>query len=270
MGKHDRSASPRYAVPALDKGLDILEVLSSQPQGLTLKQIAEALGRTMNEVFRMVNYLHFRGYLDRIDPGGIFRLSMRLFELAHRFPPTARLLEVAVPAMRGLANATQESCHLSVLHQQQILVIAQTESPAQWQFAVRMGATFSISQTASGRVILAYSAPEIAEQLLRSIAEEVGTTQDISSLRQRLRRICQQGYEQIAHETIRGVTDISCPVYGYTNEVVAALAVPVLLGQRDQESLAQIRQTIIEIAGEISRQLGASRPLAASASERDT
>jgi len=255
----DQSLSPRYAVPALDKGLDILEVLSLQPEGMTLKQIAQALGRTMNEVFRMVNYLHFRGYLNREDPGGIFRLSMRLFELAHRYPPTARLLDVAVPAMRQLANATQESCHLSVLHQQQILVVAQTESPARWQFSVRMGATFSIDGTASGRVILAFSEPEFAEQLLQLVADQKDSSAASSNLPKRLQRIRQQGYEQIAHETLQGVTDVSCPVFGHTNEVLAALTIPVLLGKRDQSAIVDIRSTLITTAAEISQQLGSSR-----------
>jgi DNA-binding IclR family transcriptional regulator len=254
------SSAPRYAVPALDKGLDILEVLSSQASGMTLKQIAEALGRTMNEVFRMVNYLHYRGYIDRLEPGGIFRLSMRLFELAHRFPPTARLLEVAVPAMRVLARNVEESCHLSLLHHQQILVVAQTESPARWQFSVRMGATFSISSTASGRVILAFSPPEFTEQLLGLLPEEIGTAQELASLHRRLREIRKQGYEQISHETLQGVADISCPIFGHTNEVLAALTVPVLLGHRDQDSLQGIRENLAATAAEISQQLGALNP----------
>jgi DNA-binding IclR family transcriptional regulator len=254
----ESSPSPRYAVPALDKALDILEVLSLQPQGLTLKHMAAALGRTMNEVFRMVNYLHFRGYVNRIDPGGVFRLSMRLFELAHRFPPTARLLEISVPAMRALANSVEESCHLSVLHQQQILVIAQTESPARWQFAVRMGATFAISRTASGRVILAFSAPEMTELLLKSMAEQIGSDENAAALKRRIAQIKKRGYEQISHETLQGVTDISCPVYGHTNEVLAALTVPVLLGQRDQASLERIRNELLSTARDISQQLGFS------------
>jgi DNA-binding Lrp family transcriptional regulator len=98
------SKENRYSVPALDKGLDIVELLAGRPEGLSLKQIADALGRTPTEIFRMLNHLLHRTYVRRFEPGGIYRLSLKLFELAHRFPPTARLLEVAVPAMRQLAD----------------------------------------------------------------------------------------------------------------------------------------------------------------------
>jgi hypothetical protein len=48
------STSEKYAAPALDKGLDILEVLADAAQGMTLNGIAKVLNRTTSEIFRMV------------------------------------------------------------------------------------------------------------------------------------------------------------------------------------------------------------------------
>jgi uncharacterized membrane protein len=53
----------RYAAPALDKGLDILELLSSVSEALTHSEIASRLGRTLTEVFRMLVCLEQRGYI---------------------------------------------------------------------------------------------------------------------------------------------------------------------------------------------------------------
>ena len=39
----------RYRAPALDKGLDILELLAREEEGLSQAEIAKALGRTPNE-----------------------------------------------------------------------------------------------------------------------------------------------------------------------------------------------------------------------------
>ena len=54
---------PRYAAPALEKGLDIMELLAREPDGLGLNEIARALQRTSSEIFRMVNALCRRGYI---------------------------------------------------------------------------------------------------------------------------------------------------------------------------------------------------------------
>jgi len=83
--KATEKSSDRYAAPALDKGLDILELLAGRPEGLSLKQIADALGRSSTEIFRMLNQLRERAYIHRFEPGGIYRLSLKMFELAHRF-----------------------------------------------------------------------------------------------------------------------------------------------------------------------------------------
>ena len=51
----------RYRAPALDKGLDILELLSSTDESFSQAEIAKALSRTPNEIYRMLDRLVRRG-----------------------------------------------------------------------------------------------------------------------------------------------------------------------------------------------------------------
>src|SRR5512138_873419 len=84
----------RYAVPALDKGLDVIELLAREADGLSLNEIARALGRTSSELFRMVNGLARRGYIEQRD-GERYVLTLKLFELAHRHKPIKSLTAAA-------------------------------------------------------------------------------------------------------------------------------------------------------------------------------
>ena len=95
-----------YSVPALEKALDVLELLAGRREGLTQNQIAAAVGRSASEIFRTLSVLEQRSYLVRERPAGLYHLSMQLFELAHRHPPTKGLVQVAVPIMRRLAEAS--------------------------------------------------------------------------------------------------------------------------------------------------------------------
>jgi len=54
-----------YAAPALEKGLDILELLAEVGEPLSTREIAERLARSKSEIFRMVFVLQQRGYLAR-------------------------------------------------------------------------------------------------------------------------------------------------------------------------------------------------------------
>src|ERR1700755_564299 len=91
-----------YTAPALEKGLDILELLAASDQAMTTGQIAEALGRSKNEIFRMVFVLENRNYLMRDPATDMLRLSNRLFQMGLRTPRTRQLTEGAIPALEML------------------------------------------------------------------------------------------------------------------------------------------------------------------------
>lgn len=88
--------SDRYRAPALDKGLDILELLARTDGGLTQVEIAKALGKSPNEFYRMLDRLVRRGYVQRQD-GDRFTLTLKMFGLAHFHQPVRRLVSFAAP-----------------------------------------------------------------------------------------------------------------------------------------------------------------------------
>src|SRR6185503_8969688 len=67
----------RYRAPALDKGLDILELLSEQKEGLTRAEIMKALGRNASEMYRMLERLVARQYVVRSPGGDRYTLSLK-------------------------------------------------------------------------------------------------------------------------------------------------------------------------------------------------
>src|SRR4051812_40551914 len=87
----------RYRAPALDKGLDILELLAEEPQGLTRGEIVKAMGRGPSEIYRMLERLVARHFVTRSLEGDRYALSMKLFVLSHRHPPIQRLVSHALP-----------------------------------------------------------------------------------------------------------------------------------------------------------------------------
>src|SRR3978361_1984891 len=92
------AAGASYATPALDKGLDVLELLAHQRDGLTKSEIARSLGRTISEIFRMLLCLERRGYIAHAA-GDRYVLSLKLFRLVQEHPPTERLLAEALPRL---------------------------------------------------------------------------------------------------------------------------------------------------------------------------
>ena len=121
MGAND------YAAPALDKALDILELLADEADGLTQTGIAEAVGRNVSQIYRVLATLERRGYVSRDDRSGRYLLSMALFDLAHRHPPLRGLVQLAAGPMRALADEIRQSCNLSVDDAGAVRIIAQAD-----------------------------------------------------------------------------------------------------------------------------------------------
>src|SRR5450755_2636417 len=127
----DADDPDRYRAPALDKGLDILELLAAEDGGLTQAEIAKALGRTPNENYRMLDRLVRRGYVLR-NESERFELTLKLFGLAHLHRPVRRLVAQASPLMRDLALRIQQANHLAVYDRSGVTVIAQFDAPGYW------------------------------------------------------------------------------------------------------------------------------------------
>ncbi|WP_328517746.1 helix-turn-helix domain-containing protein [Devosia algicola] len=76
----------RYRAPALDKGLDIIELLAETDDGLSQAEIAKALGRSPNEIYRMLERLVRRNYVRRTVEDR-YEITLKLFEARARSTP---------------------------------------------------------------------------------------------------------------------------------------------------------------------------------------
>ncbi|MCU1441405.1 MAG: IclR family transcriptional regulator [Rhodoglobus sp.] len=171
---------PEYAAPALEKGLDILELLAGEAGGLSQSEIAEATGRSVGQIFRVLATLERRGYVSRDRQSGIYAFSMKTFDLAHRHPPLRGLIAIATPPMRDLADRVRQSCNLSVLDAGRVRVIAQVESPADFGYRVRVGAVFAVESTATGAVLTGDSS---AQPIVRPDALQAGILDIVVAVR---------------------------------------------------------------------------------------
>jgi len=236
------AAAARYTAPALEKGLELLEALAAEPGGMTQKALADHVGRSVTEIYRMLSVLEHRQYVVRDAATGQYALTLKLFELANRHPPTRRLLHTAVPVMRELAEQIGQSCHLVVAHGNRILVVAEEQSSLPMGFAVRLGASFPLSSRyVSARVLAAFQPRTRREELARRMMEAQGGKRgELPSLLERLWRIAENGYDEAPSETQHGIIDISYPVRDSFGTAVAALSIPyvaTLVGPEDRQSV---------------------------------
>jgi DNA-binding IclR family transcriptional regulator len=248
----------KYTSPALEKGLDVLELLANESTPVAQSQIAASLGRSVGEIFRVLQTLERRGYIVRDADSGLYLLSMRLLDLAGRQPPLRALALRAAGPMSRLSDATAQSCNLAVLDGVQVRVIAQQESPSDFGFLVRVGAAFPVDSTATGVVLLAFCHEDRRASILADL-QRGGT--DVEALAHRIHSAQSDGFAQNADARQPGILDLAFPVPdgvgagrdGANGAAVAALTVPYVATTYSSLGadavIDAMRAATVEIAG---------------------
>ena len=259
----DASATDdRYRAPALDKGLDILELLATQPHGLTRAEIVKEMDRSASEIYRMLERLVARQYVMRNPSGDRYALSLKLFALANMHPPLSRLINQALPIMDDFTRKAEQSCHMGVYDRGNVLISAQINSPRGWSFSLHRGARVGLLDTASGHVLMAFC-DDGSLQRMRAEHTPLDGEVPITSakLTQTLADIRTRGYLERDSAQSFGVTDVSFPILGPDNTALAALTCPYIrrIDRHVGPDLAAVREHLREAARALSLTQGMAR-----------
>src|SRR5262245_7832188 len=214
--------SSRYRAPALEKGLDVIELLAAEKSPLNLSAISQRLGRSSGELFRMLQVLEFKGFITTAESGSGYVLTNKLFALAMTQAPVRSLVETALPIMRKLTQDIGQSCHIAVASEDQIVVITRIERPGDLGFSVRIGYRREIVRATSGLVLFAYQNEDVRRSWLKRCRLK-GDAAD--SFVERADAVRARGHHEAASDFVRGIVDLSAPILrGET--AVAALTIP--------------------------------------------
>jgi DNA-binding IclR family transcriptional regulator len=251
-----RQKTRQYSVPALDKGLDILEALSLSRVPLSIIELAAQLGRTRGEIFRMLDNLEQRAYITRDSASGAYSLTLRLYELAHTHTPVDQLLTAAYRPMYRLSEAIRESCHLSVLSRDMLVVVAAAESPEPIRFSVEVGYRVSPLLTVSGTLLVSFLGEAEQVHFLQDdpVYAAMGSKRR-NALRAEFVPIRKQHYH-MAESTRRSGVDCSALVGNPEIGVTAALGVPFIAGGTNAGKEKALIPRIQQAAREITTTLG--------------
>ena len=225
--RRDRSQAA-YSAPALEKGLEIIELLAMCHEPLSTRAIAERLGRSKGEIFRMVFVLVERGYLTRSATSDELTLSNRLFELGMRTPRSRQLVEVAAPEMERLSEQTSQSAHLVVINRGETVVVATTAGNADISFTLRLGYRRSALDATSGRIIIAFQDEARRDKLIEESTTRSRAPMSRAKLKRHLDEIVERGFLIAESHDVVGVTDIGAPILGSQGRAVASIVVPYL------------------------------------------
>jgi DNA-binding IclR family transcriptional regulator len=254
----DQKGSPH--APAVDRALDIIELLAVCEREISLSEILTRLTIPRQSLIRILNTLCDRGIVDKAGKRGSYRLGMKLLYLGNRLQDNIRLRSVARPFMEELAEATHKTVELSTLDRDQLILIEQIEGSEGIRLYTRIGSAYPyFHAVAVGKVYLAHMEAEKRRKVLSAIGLPPVTESTITrmdELEEELKGIMEKGYAFEDQELRKGVRRIVAPIYDYRNRLIGCIGIAATIFSLEINDIEGLSRQIMETAKQISNHMG--------------
>ena len=249
----------RSTIQSLDRGLQLMEILSQSDTPMGLPELAEILDVDRSTVHRLLSTLLQRGYVTQDPENKRYTVGYKVISLSRRAIDGYSLRVTAKPYLSELTQETGESSNLCVPSGDNAVCIDYEASPSPLAVTNDIGIEFLYHATAGGKVLLAYM-PESKRSEIIENYELTGFTPRTITTKERfintLDIIREQGYAVDDEEHFIGVRCIAAPIRDYSTKVIAALSVSGPSTRMTLANIPEIAAITIRIANEVSQALG--------------
>ncbi len=251
----------RYGIEALARGLRVLELFSPAKPALRFAEIVELSGLSKTTAFRVVKTLEGTGYLEREPPDATYRPGLKALTLGFTALTGLDLREIARPHLVRLAQRTDLTTSLSVLHHLEVIYIDRARNRRIVNMMLGPGARVPAHCTSMGKVLLAGLDQHELETRLNGARLESCTARTMvrkKLLERELAKIREKGYATNDGELVIGLRAVAAPILDAKGATRAAINVA---GARevidDQRFFEELPPLVMETAHDISSYLSA-------------
>ena len=252
------------SVRAVDRALDVLLCFSSQTPELTMTQIAEQVGIHKSTAHRLLATLENKRFIQRDPETGIYRLGIRLLQMAYLTLEQNDLRRLAVPFMHQLCDMYEENIDLTILDGTDVVFINILEGPKRVKLAAAIGQRLPAYATASGKAILGFLPEKIVQRILDrgtpQLTSHTLNTQEV--LLHDLKSVRELGFAISEQELEEQINAVAAPIFSQENYPVASIAVAGPAYRLTRQRMLEIGPNLVSTARTISEEVKmAANPL---------
>lgn len=170
-----------YSIQSVDNALDVLEALCEEGEEVRISQLSQRLGMNKTSIFRLLATFENRGYVEKEQKSGKYKLGLSAYEIGQKFLSRMGLLNKAKPVIERLARECNEALYLAVPRKNEVLMLDMVDTMQQVKIIPLVGNRYPITGCSAGRAILASSEThrsQCAPESLSAIGEELATIRE--------------------------------------------------------------------------------------------
>jgi len=252
-------STPNYPIKVLTKAFAVFDVLLEHKFPMSMSEISERLDFYPSTVHRILDTLKFGGYVEQNPNSQKYQLGLKLLELGMAKINQIDLVKEAKPFLRDLAKKCDETVHLAILEDDNVLYLAKEESSQTIRMISYVGKRAPLHCTGLGKVLLANLPLRDRDKIIDRIELfrlTNNTITDKGKLREELDMIKEKEFALDREENERDVLCIAAPVRDYKGRVVAAVSVSSPIYRLNNKKQDYIKEALINTVEGISSRLG--------------
>lgn len=252
---------PNQLVKSLDRAINLLELLVRSENGMGVTEMSRELGLHKSTVFRLLDTLKYRGYVEKNEDNQKYAAGIKLFELSSRVINDIESRNRVRPYLEELKERTDETIHLGILNEGEIIYVDKVESNATIRMYSEVGKRVPVHSTSLGKAILAYLPEERVREILADKGmkkEAKNTITDPDELIEHLQKVREQGFAVDDEEQEFGIRCIAGPVFNHRGKIESSFSISAPISRMERERIAELSDLIVEYSRKMSRALGYS------------
>lgn len=257
-----KAKEPSYIVPALERGLLLLQAFSKDKPVQSLGILAKELDLPRATTFRLANTLEHLGFLIRDEESGEYRVGAAALKLGWTYLTGLELPEIAYPFLSDLRYRTGASVHMSVREGTEVVYVSRLAAQAALSSNIRVGSRLPAHASTMGRALLQDLEDEDLFELYRGTRELAPFSPDtpptVVALRDLLLKdarndgvVVSRGYYE------KGVVSVAAPIRDGRHRVVAAVNITASADKFADDALDRmVKDEVLRCAARISTAIG--------------
>jgi len=240
-------------VGSVARAIALLDAVAESDGGARVNELARRIGVNPSTASRLLGTLEAGGLVER-EPGGPYRLGLKLVALSDRVLGQLDVRERARPWLAWLVQETGETATLSVPGGGEAITVDFVPSPSSVASLARLGRPSVAHATAAGKVMLAFGPPAGNHVELTAFTDR--TITDPSSLHRELDRVRNAGLAEAVGEREPDLNALAAPVLGRGGELVAILGLQGPAARLPAATRKALRDPLVRAARELGQSLG--------------
>src|SRR5690242_14575445 len=261
MPNNNEAGKRRTSIQSLDRATAILKALASGPRRLGVSELADRLGLARPTVHGLLQTLQSHGFVEQDPYSDKYQLGPGLLQLGYSYLDLNELRARSIAHADHLAIRTGAAVRVGVMHGSSVVVVHHVFRPDAAFGVLEVGIQLPLHASALGKAILAFSPPQMVEDLMAEpLARLTKQTLSESDLRHELSVIRDSGIATERDEAVLGESSAAAPIFDHGGQAVGAIGVVDSTDRIMARGLARgIGAAVSEAARGVSRELGAAR-----------